>query len=267
MAAESAFLEKPWQEVRSDMRVKLLESEGEHYVLARSAAREQKERSMRLRRLKRLRDELVTIAGQIERGTITRDKLLMKLGAAKKAAGRAYGLFVIDVPEPDASLTGFAWRIDRAKWQKASRREGRYLLRTNQLPGKDGHDAAELWRQYIRLVRIEESFRNLKGDLGIRPVYHQLESRIEAHIFISFIAYCMHVTLEMRMKPKAPRTESAQPHLTAQRHPDARGSNPDHRWAQPADAAVYQARQTPSPLPRPTWLDPAFSTATGDLLR
>lgn len=201
---ESDFLEKSWTQVRSDMRVKLLESDGEHYVLARSGRREKKERSMRMRRLKKLRTELVTITDRIGRGSITRDQLLMKLGAAKKAAGRAYKLFAIDVPAADQALAEFAWRIDQDRWRQAMRREGRYLLRTNQLPSEDGHDGAELWRQYIRLVRIEESFRNLKGDLGIRPVYHQLESRIEAHIFISFIAYCMHVALEHRMAPKAP---------------------------------------------------------------
>lgn len=197
---EQKFLEKPWEEVRGDMRVKLLEDDGEHYVLARSQSREAKERGMRLRRLRKLRDTLVFIDSQIERGTINRDKLLMKLGGAKKAAGRAYGLFTIEVPKEDGKLSEFSWSVNREKWRKARRKEGRYLLRTNQLSGT----GPELWEQYIRLVRIEESFRNLKGDLGMRPLYHQNEDRIEAHIFICFLAYCLHVALEKRMKPKAP---------------------------------------------------------------
>ena len=196
---EEAFADKPWHEVREGVQVKLHEADGERYVLARSKKREQKEAGMRLRRLKKLRDELVFITGQISRGTITRDRLLMKLGAAKKAAGRAYGLLELTVPGTDEPLGNFRWRINREKLRKARRREGRYLLRTNQTDAAD----AELWNQYIRLVRIEESFRNLKSDLGIRPIYHQDDERIKAHIFISFIAYCLHVALEMKMKPLA----------------------------------------------------------------
>jgi hypothetical protein len=80
------------------------------------------------------------------------------------------------------------------------RREGRYLLRTN-LTGKD---PAELWRFYIQLVEIEAAFKTMKDDLQLRPIHHQLEHRIEAHIFIAFLAYCLHVTLRARLKPLAP---------------------------------------------------------------
>jgi hypothetical protein len=88
----------------------------------------------------------------------------------------------------------------RRKKLKATRRhEGQYLLRSNLA----GDDPAELWRNYMNLVRIEESFRTLKGDLGLRPVFHQLDGRIEAHVFISFLAYCLHVTLEKYNKKAA----------------------------------------------------------------
>ena len=85
----------------------------------------------------------------------------------------------------------FHWKLNRGKYRQVHRRDGRYLLRSNQTAG----DPNELWRQYMILTEVEDAFRNLKGDLAIRPIYHQLESRVEAHIFIAFIAYCLHVTL------------------------------------------------------------------------
>ena len=125
---------------------------------------------------------------------IDRDKLLFSLGAAKKDAGRAYGLLDIHLPAEKEAVTEktFHWKINREKLKKVCRREGRYLLRTNQV----GKDPARWWEQYILLTEIEAVFRNLKGDLAIRPIHHQKESRIEAHIFIAFLAYCLHITLK-----------------------------------------------------------------------
>ena len=93
----------------------------------------------------------------------------------------------------------FSFRLNRDKLRKVRRREGRYLLRTNLA----GHDPAKLWQLYIQLVEVEAAFKTLKDDLGLRPIYHQLEHRIEAHIFVAFIAYCLHVTLRARLKPLA----------------------------------------------------------------
>jgi hypothetical protein len=103
----------------------------------------------------------------------------------------------VDVATDGAAFT---WRLDREKLRQARRREGRYLLRTNLAEA----DPAKLWDLYLQLVRIEEAFRNLKGDLAIRPIFHQVEARIEAHIFIAFLAYCLHVTLERRLHALAP---------------------------------------------------------------
>ncbi len=89
--------------------------------------------------------------------------------------------------------------LDRKKLKHSRQHEGQYLLRSN----LTCEDPAELWRNYINFVLIEESYRNLKGDLGLRPVYHQLDDRIEAHIFVSFVAYCLHVTLEQYNKKAA----------------------------------------------------------------
>jgi len=79
-------------------------------------------------------------------------------------------------------------------------REGRYLLRTNLVE----EDPAKLWDHYLLLMAVEEAFKNLKGDLALRPVFHQLEERIEAHVFIAFLAYCLHVTLARRLHALAP---------------------------------------------------------------
>jgi hypothetical protein len=97
-----------------------------------------------------------------------------------------------------SSIRGFA--LNRKKLRQVRRREGRYLLRTNLC----GQDPAQLWQFYIQLVEVEAAFKTMKDDLQLRPIYHQLEQRIEAHIFVAFLAYCLHVTLRARLKPLAP---------------------------------------------------------------
>ncbi len=94
----------------------------------------------------------------------------------------------------------FSYRLDRDKLRQARRREGRYLLRTNMTED----DPARLWNYYLQLVAVEQAFKNLKGDLATRPIFHQLEARVEAHIFVAFLAYCLHVTLGRRLHALAP---------------------------------------------------------------
>jgi hypothetical protein len=195
---EQAFLTKPWKQVREQVLVKLLEQDDERYVLALSAGRRNKERAMRRRRLKKLWRRLHELQGH----KLTRDELLLKLGAAKKEAGRAYALVAIQLPEPDQEVTAqtFTFTLRRDKLRIVRRREGRYLLRSN----LTGEDPAALWRYYIQLTEIEQAFKELKGDLAIRPIYHQIDERIEAHIFVAFMAYCLQVTLKHRLKSLAP---------------------------------------------------------------
>jgi hypothetical protein len=195
---ERAFLDLPWEQVKSSIQVKLLERDDEIYILAKSAGRVNKERAMRRRRLKKLWRRL----GELRHQKLSRDQLLLKLGAAKKEAGRVYGLVEIQLPGPDqvVSPETFRYGLRKDKLQTVRRREGRYLLRTN-IRGKD---PAELWRYYIQLTEIEQAFKELKGDLAIRPIYHQLDHRIEAHIFVAFVAYCLQVTLKQRLQALAP---------------------------------------------------------------
>ena len=190
---EKALLGLPWQAVREGVDVKLLPQEQELYVLAQSHARIHKERAMRRRKLKSLWARFKQISAM----ELTREELLMTLGAARAKARAAWRLIDVKVA-PNAATFDFA--LNRIKLREARRREGRYLLRTNLC----GREPAELWRFYIQLVEIEAAFKNLKDDLQLRPIYHQLEERIEAHIFVAFIAYCPHVTLRARLKPLAP---------------------------------------------------------------
>jgi hypothetical protein len=190
---EGALLDKPWHIARPEVRVKLLAQDSELYVFAESRDRIAKERSMRLRQLKWLWERLKKLSTM----SLTRDALLMKLGAAQTKAPAAWRLIEIEVPKRGAS---FAYRLDRNKLRQVRRREGRYLLRTNLTES----DPAKLWEFYLQLVQVEAAFRTLKSDLALRPVIHQEESRIEAHIFIAFLAYCLHVTLGQQLKALAP---------------------------------------------------------------
>lgn len=196
---EKALAARDWQEVKDDVQVKLLPRDGELYVLARSLPRRSKERAMRRKKLKAYWARLQDLR---RRDKLTRDELLLAIGAAKEKAGRnAHRLVELHLPSPREPVNAATFRIvlDRDKLKATRRHEGQYLLRSN----LTGADPAELWRNYMNLVRIEESFRTLKGDLGLRPVYHQLDVRIEAHIFISFLAYSLHVTLEKYNKRAA----------------------------------------------------------------
>lgn len=190
---EKALTDKPWHKVRDGVDVKLLPQDNEVYVLAQSRDRIHKERSMRRRQLKRLWKRL----HQLEGMQLTRDQLLLKLGAARQQSPSAWRLVKIDIPEADEPLQ-FSLRKD--KLRKVRRREGRYLLRTNLV----GRDPAEMWEFYTQLVQVEGAFKILKGDLAIRPIHHQREERIEAHIFVAFMAYALHVTLRRRLRDLAP---------------------------------------------------------------
>ena len=190
---EQDLLAKPWQQARPGVELKLLPQDGELYVFAQSRDRVAKERAMRRRQLKWLWKRLAEITAM----KLTREELLMKLGAARSHAPTAWRLVAVKVPKGSTTLS---YRLKRDKLRQARRREGRYLLRTNLTES----DPAQLWSYYLKLVAIEEAFKNLKGDLAIRPIFHQDEPRVEAHIFIAFLAYCLHVTLRRRLHALAP---------------------------------------------------------------
>ena len=195
---EKKWLELPWRKVRESVEVKLFAEGGELYVLAKSEGRRAKEQAIRRRKLVRLLWKL----RDLRRKGPARDQLLLRIGAAKKEAGRAFGFVRLQLPQEGATVTRqtFTFALDKEKLNKAELRDGHYLLRSNLV----GEDPAVLWERYIQLTQIEAAFKTLKSELGLRPLYHQLEKRVEAHIFVAFLAYALSVTLKQRLTALAP---------------------------------------------------------------
>lgn len=195
---EKMWLELPWQKVRESVEVKLFAEAGELYVLAKSEGRRAKERAIRRRKLVRLLWRL----RDLRRKCPARDQLLLRIGAAKKEVGRAFGFVRIRLPQEGEEVTRatFTFRLDKEKLEKAEWRDGHYLLRSNLV----GEDPSVLWELYIQLTQIEAAFKALKSELGLRPIYHQVEKRVEAHIFVAFQAYALLVTLKKRLEALAP---------------------------------------------------------------
>src|SRR5271157_3211682 len=205
---EKQWLELPWHKVRESVEVKLFARDGELYVLAKSEGRQAKEMAMRRKKLARLLRKLRAM----RRSCPKRDQLLMRVGAAKTDVGRAFGFVKINLPQADQEVTRetFTFQLDKAKLKEAELKEaelkeaelrdGHYLLRTNLV----AEDPAVLWDRYVQLTQIEAAFKCLKSDLGIRPIHHQLEHRVDAHILVAFLAYCLTVTLRHRLRIHAP---------------------------------------------------------------
>jgi transposase len=195
---EKQWLELPWHKVRESVEVKLFAQDGELYVLAKSEGRQAKEIAMRRKKLARLLRKLRAM----RRSCPKRDQLLMRVGAAKTDAGRAFGFVKINLPQTGQEVTRetFTFRLDKARLKEAELRDGHYLLRTNLV----AEDPAVLWDRYVQLTQIEAAFKCLKSDLGIRPIHHQLEHRVDAHILVAFLAYCLTVTLRHRLRLHAP---------------------------------------------------------------
>ncbi len=196
---EKELLEKDWEHVREGIDVKLLPKNDELYVLAKSKTRVHKDRAIRKSQLKKLWARLAEIRAMKSQ---KRDQLLFRLGQAKEKYPAAWRLVDVQLPEARQVVTPetFTYKLNRAKLKEVIRHEGRYLLRSN----LTGRDPADLWRFYIQLTQIEETFKTLKGDLGLRPIYHSREDRIEAHIFVAFLAYCLQVTLRQKLKTHGP---------------------------------------------------------------
>jgi transposase len=196
---EAELVKLPWQQARPSVRVKLLPKDKELYVFVESQDRLKKERAMRLSKLRALMKRLKEL--QNFKKLLTRDQLLVAVGQAKEQAGRAFKLLDIHWPEEGQPINAqtFTFRLALDRYRQWYRREGRYLLRTNLTET----DPKLLWQYYLQLVAIEAAFKNLKDDLQIRPIFHKKEARIEAHIFVAYLAYCLHVTLQAKLRQVA----------------------------------------------------------------
>jgi transposase len=195
---EKKWLDLSWQKVRESVDVKLFTEDGELYVLAKSEGRRAKERAMRRKKLVRLLRKLRAM----QRSGPRRDQLLLRIGAARKEAGSAFRFLQLQLPSEGQAVTrhSFQFRVDRPKLLAAELQDGHYLLRSNLV----GEDPAVLWERYMQLVQIEAAFKAMKSELGIRPLYHQLGHRVEAHILVAFLAYCLLITLKNRLQVLAP---------------------------------------------------------------
>ena len=203
---EKNLVDKPWEQVHEGVQVKLLEQEKELYVLARSVDRRKKEEAIRRRKLK----QLIHGLNRLKRRAISRDQLLKKVAVLQQEAGRVAKLVKIREPKADETVSRrtFVGTLDRAAWKQALERDGCYLLRgylpPDVIPLEWEKQAPVLWAWYTQLVQVEEAFQTLKGDLHLRPVHHQREPRVEAHILVAFLGYCLTVTLRMKLKSAAP---------------------------------------------------------------
>ena len=185
-------LAKPWQQARPGVRVKLLPRDGELYVFADSANRVAKERAMRRRQLKWLWARLKQLSMMaLSREDADEARRCPSPCPSRVAPGRHRGSAVRASPLPTTST---AIGCD-------GRAGARGAISCAPISPKT---TPPVWNLYLLLVRVEEAFKNLKGDLAIRPIFHQDQARIEAHIFIAFLAYCLHATLARRLHALAP---------------------------------------------------------------
>jgi len=203
---EKDLRHKPWEKVHDDMAVRLLGRDGELYVQARSEQRRKKETAMRRRKLKRLVHGL----NRLKRRPPKRDKLLKRVAVLQKEAGRVASFVKVSEPRADEPVNRktFTCRFDRMAWKAALERDGSYILRASipwaDFPPELGNRAPVLWEWYMQLVRVEEAFKTLKSDLDLRPIHHQVEHRVEAHILVAFLGYCLSMTLRMKLAASAP---------------------------------------------------------------
>jgi transposase len=205
---EQKLLEQPWTQVHEAMRVKLLEEANELYVLAHSQQRQKKENAMRRAKLKKL------IAGmnhlkpwrRKDKGRhITRDLLIKRVAVLQSRAGRVASFVKVHLPQIGEAVdrNTLKFTFDRLRWKHAMKWDGAYLLR-GYLPEGTEHDPAKLWQMYIQLTQVEEAFRTIKSDIAVRPIWHITQERVEAHILVAFLGYCLSATLRMRLAGHAP---------------------------------------------------------------
>jgi transposase len=197
---EQALLDQSWSQVHEGLQVKLIRQEGEVYVLARSEDRRDKERAIHRRKLKRL----VKGLNALKRRSVSRDVLLQKIGALRSKAGQIKRFVKIHLPKEGEPVTRSTFRcsFDGAGWRAWRQREGAYLLR-GFLPATVTADGVSLWQMYMQLVQVEQAFQHFKTDLAIRPIEHQTQVRVEAHILVAFLGYALLASLRMKLRPAA----------------------------------------------------------------
>lgn len=202
---EQSFTDKPWHQVHDSMQVKLAQHEGEFYVLAHSDQRQLKEKAMHRRRFKAYGRGLHALRRRCrpgQRNRISRDTLLGKLAVLKQQAGRMSGAVIVHIPDEGQRPTpqNFHYQLNAEFSRDSLERDGSYILRSNATQS----DATTMWSMYMQLTFIEAAFKSLKSDLAIRPIFHRLQHRVEAHLFVAFMGYCLLAALRKHLEPAAP---------------------------------------------------------------
>ena len=195
---EAELLQANWQQVRPEVEVKLVGiPQGEEtFILCRTQGRQQKEKAIRSRFSARIEDALGRLERRVAAGRLKdRDKIQRCLGRIEARHPQVADLYDMRVVVMAEGLrVQWAIKPERQTWRDA--REGAYLLRTN----LSDENAQALWSQYMQLTEVEAAFRALKSELSIRPLFHQLERRVKAHVLVAFLGYAMWVTLKHLLK-------------------------------------------------------------------
>ena len=198
---EQELLKEDWTRVRPDVEVKPVSiPQGEEtYILCRTTGRKEKEKAIRHRFSSRMEDALKRLAKNIESGRLKdRNKMERRLGRIQASHAQVNDLYQIAlVDTPNGLRLHWSIKEERRVWRDL--REGAYMLRTN----LQAVTVEELWSQYMQLTEAEASFRVLKSELYIRPLFHQLESRVKAHVLVAFLGYALWVTLKHLLKRRA----------------------------------------------------------------
>src|SRR5664280_1936869 len=199
---EAELLKDGWVQVRPEVEVKQVAiPQGEEtYILCRTAGRKEKEKAIRKRFSTRMEDALKGLEKTIVAGRLKdRHKMERRLGKIQARHPSVNDLYEVCLRDT-AEGVRLSWQMktDRRSWRKL--REGSYMLRTN----LKAETAEQLWSQYMQLTEAEAAFRALKSQLSIRPLYHQKEPRVKAHVLVAFLGYALWVTLKHLLKRRPP---------------------------------------------------------------
>jgi transposase len=214
---EAELLKEDWTQVRPDVEVKrvAIPQGNETYILCRTTGRKEKERAIRKRFYTRMEEDLKRLQTTIAAGRLKdHNKMERRLGKIQARHAQVNDLFEVTLRDTPAGIR-LVWEMkaERKAWRDL--REGAYLLRTN----LQADSAEEMWSKYMQLTEAEASFRALKSELSIRPLFHQKEPRVKAHVLVAFLGYALWVTLKHLLKrrpaivpqPSASGVDNAQP--------------------------------------------------------
>ena len=192
------LLKDDFEKIRPEVEVKQIQIPGgeETYILCRTVGRKEKEKAIRSRFVVKIEKALTALQKRIAEGKWKdRDKMLMRLGRIQASHPQVADLYEMALKDTDEG-TRLVWRSKPEQQQWRETREGAYLLRTN----LTADTAADLWKKYMQLTEVEAAFRTLKSELAIRPLFHQLEKRVKAHVLVAFLGYALLVTLKHLLK-------------------------------------------------------------------